>query len=210
MQVVWRVETNTLYYIYMTLIGCIRGQVLSCDPETVLIDVRGIGYQIHTTTHFHAVEGAELILWTHLAVRENSLDLYGFPERSTRDLFVLLLNIPKVGPKSALQILNKASETLIWECAGTNDHKRLAKTSGLGAKTAEKVVLELADQTPTAMPNSDMVASNNTQDITEALIALGYPERDAYNTIATLQTDYPETLTDQATAIKTALQLLSR
>lgn len=194
----------------MTLIGYIRGRVIGHDTESVLVDVQGIGYQIHVTTHFYATEGEEIVLWTHLAVRENSLDLYGFAATSTRDLFVLLLNIPKIGPKSALQILNKASESLIWECAGTNDHKRLAKTSGLGAKTAEKVVLELADQNPPTHLDSPLPTTNDTQDITEALIALGYPERDAYTTIATLQTEQPETLNDHATAIKAALQLLSR
>lgn len=194
----------------MTLIGCIRGRVLDHQPESVLLDVQGIGYQVHTTTHFHAQASEDLTLWTHLAVRENSLDLYGFIDRSSRDLFVLLLNIPKVGPKSALQILNKASESLIWECAAANDHTRLAKTSGLGAKTAEKVVLELADHAPPPESHSQQAPTNDTQDIAEALVALGYSERDVYQTIGTLQTDHPETLDDQSTALKMALRLLSR
>jgi Holliday junction DNA helicase RuvA len=195
----------------MTLISQIRGTVVTSSNDTTVVDVHGIGYAIRTTTYTTFTPGETVTIWTHLAVRENALELYGFSHEATRDLFVFLLDLPKIGPKSALQILNKASDQIIWECVKENDPKKLARTSGLGAKTAEKVIAGLADRIPSMTPHYDTNAATTEtrDDIADALLALGYGERETYQAVTQLRQEQPDILHDQSAAIKAALRLLS-
>lgn len=195
------------------MIGLISGTIIEITDTTLLLETGGIGYLVHTPHPQEFKTQSQTTLWTHLAVRENSLDLYGFAYKQDKELFEHLLSIPKVGPKSALQILQKASPTLIWECVSSKDATRLSKTSGIGAKTAEKLVAELADLVPETISSTQLEADAETKqqatDIVEALVSLGYPEKDAYEVVIKIQKDEPEILLAQSQAITRALKYLS-
>lgn len=196
------------------MIGHLTGTALEYNNGQLLLEVRGVGYLVNTIISAEDYKNSELSLWTYLAVRETSLDLYGFLQKTEKDLFVTLLQIPKIGPKSALQIMQKASEGLIWDCVAQGDHKRLAKTSGIGAKTAEKIVHELHDETPPIFSDNNENSGltgypRETEDLVETLIALGYHERDAYQVAHEIATTEPDLLDQQGSAIKKALQKLS-
>lgn len=189
------------------MIGSIRGTLIDKSENQVVIETHGIGYVVHTITEPAADAGGTVHVWTYLAVREQSLDLYGFDDQYTRSIFTALLTIPKIGPKSAQQILQKSSIELLVSCVETSDAKRLAKLSGLGPKTAEKVVLSLADALPAgATPTTTSSHSGATQDVVDALVALGYGEREAYDTVTHLTEAEPEHMHDVPTAITRALQ----
>jgi Holliday junction DNA helicase RuvA len=169
------------------MIRSLTGTITHTTDTAVVLDVRGVGYLVGTPN-----KGGELqiddnvTLHTHLAVRETALDLYGFSSHSELDMFELLLNIPKVGPKSALQILLSATPNLLIESAQKNDPVYLHKMSGIGKKTCENIVLYLhkkvADLQLEATTEAD--SFNQTQtDAIDALIALGYDVTSARESI---------------------------
>lgn len=191
------------------MIGKITGTVTDKHAEQLLVEVSGIGYLIHTTHPDTVVQEQTISFWTYLAVRENSLDLYGFSQKAERELFVQLLQIPKIGPKSALQILTKASFELIVECVQLQDAKRLAKTSGIGAKTAEKITAELVDKIIATHDREPVPHNPALQDIVDALVALGYSERDAYQAATHIIETEPGITEDTTQAITKALRFIS-
>ena len=193
------------------MIGSIRGTIIEINNDRLIIETGGVGYTIHTTTPPHDLQVNDQVhIWTEHIVRENNSDLYGFFDTTSRSLFGHLLNIPKIGPKSAQQILQKASVDLIVQCTQTNDPKRLAKQSGLGPKTAEKIVTALTD----ALDMNEFVTIDTTpsiesalqQDVMDALIALGYAEREAYEVATKVCTEYRDEPIDTSTAISQALK----
>lgn len=192
------------------MIRRITGTVVDATDSSVVIDVAGVGYLVHTS-----VVGTTLpldstqSLWTYLAVRETALDLYGFATRDELEIFELLLSLPKVGPKSALQILTQADITLLKEAVAQEDPTYLTKMSGIGKKTAEKIVHELKDVFAERGLNT---ASNTSgplhtwqQETIDALVALGYPQKAAREAVQGL----PDTVTDTNTALTSALRSLS-
>jgi Holliday junction DNA helicase RuvA len=169
------------------MIRSLTGTITHTTDTAVVLDVRGVGYLVGTPN-----KGGELqvddnvTLHTHLAVRETALDLYGFSNYSELEMFELLLNIPKVGPKSALQILVSATPNLLIESAQKNDPVYLHKMSGIGKKTCENIVLYLhkkvADLQLEVATEAD--SFNQTQtDAIDALIALGYDVTSARESI---------------------------
>src|SRR5690606_12668832 len=108
--------------------------------------VAGIGYLVRTNSPTSYQLNTSVILFTHLAVRENALDLYGFADRDTLEIFELLLELPKVGPKTALQFLTQADVLLIKEAVYKEDAGYLSKLSGIGKKSAEKIVFGLKEK----------------------------------------------------------------
>jgi holliday junction DNA helicase RuvA len=190
----------------MRMIGSISGTVRLKDLSYLIVDVAGVGYKVSVTTDttLEASVGEPVFLWTHLAVKENALDLYGFIDRDTLSLFELLITISGIGPKTALGILNVASVEMLRQAVATEDTSYLTKVSGIGKKNAEKIVLELKDKLVTTA--SDMDSSmKGAGDVMEALLALGYNERDIRDTIKKL----PKDLTTTSEKVKAALKLLS-
>lgn len=199
------------------MIRLIRGTVAEIGTTSVVIDVQGVGYEVHVTipaTTFAL--GIELVLHTHLAVRENALDLYGFSDRDTLDVFELLLTLPKIGPKSAQQILSQADTALLKQAVRNGDASYLSKMSGIGKKSAEKIVAGLRDKfeeqdasyydpTSTTDPDSSLSYARDTID---ALVALGYAPEDARRAVRQVGVEHPE-ITRSTDALKQALKLLS-
>lgn len=188
------------------MIGSLSGTVRQKELSFLIIDVGGIGYKVSTTTDttLEAIVGEPLFLWTHLAVRENALDLYGFIDRDTLSLFELLITISGIGPKTALGILNVASPEMLRQAVATEDTSYLTKVSGIGKKNAEKIVLELKDKLVTTSADMDR-SMQGAGDVMEALISLGYSERDIRDVLKKL----PKDLSTTSDKVKGALKLLS-
>ncbi len=188
------------------MIGTISGLVRHKNLNQVYVDVGGIGYKIAVTTDtaIEAENGKVLFLWTHLAVRENALDLYGFLDKETLDVFELLISISGIGPKTALGILNVATPSMLRKAVANDDTSYLTKVSGIGKKNAEKIVLELRGKLTTSMEDkSDNLRAEG--DVMEALLSLGYNERDVREVLKKI----PKDLKKESEQVKQALKLLS-
>lgn len=197
-------------YTKVNMIKQIRGTVVGISDHLVIVDVGGIGYGIHTphnTTQFLLDDS--VCFHTHLAVRENALDLYGFIDLESLRIFGLLIELPKIGPKSALQILSQADVSLLQEAVSKNDAGYLSKLSGIGKKSAEKIVVGLKDKFE-MMDYSSPISNDHTSDTIDALIALGYSPEEARRTIRQiLETDSTE-VTSSTETLKKAIRILSR
>ena len=159
------------------MIRLLEGVVAGKAPGGLVISVGGVGYHVRTTKKVPTAVGVSLRLFTHLAVRETALDLYGFLTETELEFFELLLTIPKIGPKSALQILDQADVALIVEAVNLQDASHLSKLSGIGNKTAEKIVLTLKDKVAIFKLTNTGATAPATQIYTDAfdtLITLGY------------------------------------
>jgi Holliday junction DNA helicase RuvA len=197
------------------MIRHISGMVTDVSPTSVIIDVQGVGYHIFTTAKTGCVKNEKLTLFTHLAVRENAMDLYGFTTREELSFFELLLTLPKIGPKSALQILSQADIELLRITTLSQDATHLSKMSGIGKKTAEKIVLGLKDAFEDYANNeiaqTNVAGSENyatfASDTIDALITLGYPQSDARKAVQQLLSQKPE-ITKVNEAIKEVLKIL--
>ncbi len=196
------------------MIRQIQGIVVDTHPTHIVIDVHGLGYLVYTTAKTSCALGEKVTLYTHLAVRETALDLYGFTKRDELAFFELLLTLPKIGPKSALQILSQADVPILQSSIISQDAVHLSKMSGISKKTAEKIVLGLKDafdniaytddQQKSAATNSQ---SGFTSDTIDALITLGYPQSDARKAVQQLLADKPH-ITKVNEAIKEVLKIL--
>lgn len=196
------------------MIRQLTGIVADITDGSVVIDVGGVGYLVATPlSPAHFTFGSTVTLHTHLAVRETALDLYGFGSRDDLHLFSLLLGIPKVGPKSALQIMTQADVAMIKKAVLSDDASYLHKMAGIGKKTAEKIVIELKDKfdgfssSDTAADGGDVVADTPfAADAIDALVALGYPQVDARKAVQQLPAD----ITTANEAVRAALQQLGQ
>jgi Holliday junction DNA helicase RuvA len=189
------------------MIGTISGTVRHKDLHTLIVDVGGVGYKISTTTDalFEAVLGEAILLWTYLSVRETSLDLFGFVDKDTLDIFELLIGLSGIGPKTALGILSVATPATLRQAVANEDSSYLTKVSGIGKKNAEKIVLGLRDKLVTTVADKS-TGMRAESDIMEALLSLGYAERDIRSALKKM----PKEIEGPAERVKHALKLLSQ
>lgn len=162
------------------MIGYLEGQVRAVRLTYAIVSAGGVGYKMYATkeTLARLKIGSSAALWTYLAVRENALDLYGFVEEEELRFFELLLTVSGIGPKSALAILDIATvETLRSAISGGNA-SYLTKVSGIGRKTAEKIVLELKDKVGLASDSASRTLTGDEEAL-EAMKALGYSQAEA-------------------------------
>lgn len=197
------------------MIRRLTGTVVHKTLETLVLEVRDVGYLVHSPQAPHVQVGETITLHTYLAVKENALDLYGFGLSDELELFEQLLTLPKIGPKSALQVLNQAGLELIKTATHNNDPAHLSKLSGLGKKTAEKVVAGLIDiyekqgLLVEAGDTAPAGGSQHLRDTIDALVALGYPEHDARKTVQQV-TERDPALTETNDILKQALKTLGQ
>jgi holliday junction DNA helicase RuvA len=188
------------------MFGHITGKVFGIKPGRVILKTGGIGFVINSTVSY--IEKLKLEMeadfWTHTAVRENDISLYGFETEEELTIFELLITVSGVGPKSGLAILGIAGVPAIEEAVSTGDISSLTKISGIGKKTAEKIVLELKDKIMRTGLR-ERVSTENV-DVFEALKSLGYRERDIQETIKNL----PKDLIGANEKIKYALKNLGK
>jgi len=162
------------------MIGRIEGTVSAKRVGFVIISAGGMGYKVAVPreTLLKIQEGASIALWTHLAVREGALDLYGFTNEEELEFFELLLGVPGIGPKHALAVLNIAPVGNLRSAVAAGNASYLTKVSGVGKKTAEKIVLELRDKVGKGSA-ADSKALQGDEETLEAMQALGYTPSEA-------------------------------
>lgn len=179
------------------MIGLLRGIILEKQAPQLLLDVKGIGYEIDApmSTFYHLPDiGQEVILHTHLVVREDAHQLFGFYAREERSLFRTLLKVNGVGPRLALTILSSIDPTEFIHCIINNDSASLVRVPGIGKKTAERLIIEMRDKVSNwhesaTLPTSKTANARNghhqaSQDAISALIALGYKPQEASRAVA--------------------------
>jgi Holliday junction DNA helicase RuvA len=165
------------------MISKLTGVVAEKDSDYLIIEVGGIGYKVNVSPDVvaKAKEKEEISLFTYLAVRENSLDLYGFLGKGELVFFELLVSVSGIGPKGALGVLSQATPIQLETSITTGDCSILTKVSGIGEKTAERIILELKNKIGkiSSLQGSARKDSNVDVETMEALLALGYSQRDA-------------------------------
>ena len=190
------------------MIGRIQGKILEKIPPHILVDCNGVGYEIEVpmTTFYDLPEvGSEVVLLTHLLVREDAQLLFGFATDKERIIFRKLLKVNGIGAKASLSILGGMTVNELTHSIQTQDVNSLTKIPGVGKKTAERLILELKDKfSDTEFAASKNQGSSQLSDIQNALLALGYNQKD----ILTVTKDLGENITVND-GIKQALKLLS-
>ncbi|MDQ3077009.1 MAG: Holliday junction branch migration protein RuvA [bacterium] len=188
------------------MISHLTGKIIHADTRFFIIDVNGVGYKIFTTAGVLEKQLPETVsFWTYLAVREDALDLYGFPTKDEMDFFELLLTVNGIGPKTALGILNVANPATIRKAVATEDPSYLTKVSGIGKKNAEKIVLELKSKlTGWEAIEGEEAHTAYESDALEALKSLGYSERDARDALKKV----PKEITNTSECVRHALKML--
>jgi Holliday junction DNA helicase RuvA len=189
------------------MIGRIHGKLAEKRPPQILVDVQGIGYELDvpmSTFYQLPATGAEVSLYTHMVVREDAHQLYGFATEPERLAFRQLLKISGVGARTALSVLSGLSVSDLRDAVVAQDAGRLTKIPGIGKKTAERLLLELRDKLDAALPAAAK-GDGQASDVTNALIALGYNEKEAAWAMKQLPGGLPV-----AEGIRQALRLLSK
>lgn len=179
------------------MIAYLKGTLLSKKPQAIIIEVNGVGYEVLASmnTHFMlANEGEVDALTIQTIVREDSITLYGFKQPIEQKVFLALLKVNGIGPKSALAILSSVTPSMLLTILHQKDMARLVKLPGIGKKTAERLLIELADRLPKLLDSDEArgaigVLANDVEsfaknDAIEALIALGYKEAIAQKMIS--------------------------
>ena len=162
------------------MIGHLTGSVIETVDSYLLLSVGGVGYKVFTTDASlrDASLSTELSFYTHLAVRETALDLYGFATRSELEFFELLIGISGIGPKVGLSILNAALPETLYTAVVNEDTSVLTKVSGIGKKNASKIILELKNKIDRFSGQFEGQATTSEDiEVFEALEALGYNPR---------------------------------
>lgn len=188
------------------MIASLSGTVLSHSEQSLILDVHGVGYRILAPTSvLSQVEShTSLSLHTHLAVRETSMELFGFETESDVQFFELLISVSGIGPRSALAIMNLAPTEVLVPAIAKGDTSYLTKVSGIGAKSAGKIVVELKDKLA-GFSFEDTMQGESDGDVLDALSALGYSLAEAREALQAI----PESATSTSDKIKEALKQLS-
>lgn len=199
------------------MIGRITGILLEKNPPTIIVDVHGLGYEVDvpmSTFYNLPATGEKVSLHTHMVVREDAHLLFGFGTQEERAAFRQLLKISGIGARTALAVLSGMSVGELAQAVTLQEAGRLTKVPGIGKKTAERLLLELRDKLPKVAGQGVKVGAggtaseapaDNLSDILNALIALGYNEREALSAMKALT---PETAVGDG--IRQALKLLSK
>ena len=171
-----------MYNIYM--IAHIKGQVAEKFLNSVIVDVHGVGYEIALTAlDFENINlGDEIKFYTYHSIRENSEELYGFSSLAAKKLFELLISVQGIGPKAAMAILSLAAPEEVRNAIANADAAFVAKASGVGKKSAERVIVDLRDKVgiPSHYGTTVTTPVNMADDeALDALIALGFPLKEA-------------------------------
>ncbi len=190
------------------MISHLTGKVLIIKPIFLTLDVQGVGYKVFCTTQTLDKTSVddELSLHTHLAVREDALDIFGFSTYTELELFVMLISISGIGPRSALGIMGLESVDKLVSAIAHGDINYLTKVSGVGKKSAEKIVLELKEKVTIFDISSLNEVRQEEADVLEALKTLGYRTDEARNALR----EIPKEIKEQGAIIKEALKLLSK
>jgi Holliday junction DNA helicase RuvA len=185
------------------MISSLQGKLSLIENDYLVVEVGGIGYQVYVTdlTRTAQRRGESLSLFTHLVVREDALTLYGFSTRDEVKLFELLLKVNGVGPRLALETLSTHSPDVIRRAVVNKADGVFSQVSGIGKKTAQKIILTLEDRVSVEVgPETTRDISALDIEIQEALVALGYSVVEAQTAIQSIPDEVEEDLESQLTA----------
>jgi len=191
------------------MIGQLTGSFSHAGERFIILSVGGVGYKVFTTIENIAslqANSGETTVWTHLVVREDALDLYGFTSEAELEFFELLLTVSGIGPKSALAILSLAGMDTLRQSIVTKNTEYLTKIGGIGKKSAEKIVLELKDRVSkmsASLPAKDL---DTHDEVLSALESLGYSLKEAREAVKKI----PAEMKDTGEKIKQALKQLGK
>ena len=192
------------------MIGSLTGTVIHHEPKYLIINAGGVGYKVFATPdtlmHASSAKKESITLWTHLVVRDDALDIYGFANRNELTFFELLITVSGIGPRTALGILSVASIEMIQSAIQTNNTALLTKVSGIGKKNAEKIVLELKDKVDHIVYDSSPEARSTDNDTIEALKSLGYSASEIRDALKNID----RTVIDTGARVKAALKMLNQ
>jgi Holliday junction DNA helicase RuvA len=180
------------------MIGHLKGKIISKSPPEVLLEVQGIGYEILCPmSTFYELDNLseDVLLFTHLSIKEDAHTLFGFITKDEKNVFRELIRVNGVGPKVALAILSNLSVHSLVECISTEDADLLAKTPGIGKKTALKLIVELQDRLSKlnlvgSIANSSEIKQNsnpNSKQAIEALQSLGFKAKEANRMVSKIE-----------------------
>ena len=192
------------------MIAHLRGRILSKNPQSIVVEASGVGYEviisIPTFTALPA-EGQEVALLIHTHVREDSLALFGFMTQPEKRLFEKLLGISGIGPKLAITVLSGLPPERLIAAIHGQDHATLTRIPGVGKKTAERIVLELRDklQELAPAPAAGGVATPVSEDVLSALVNLGYPRASAQKAMESAAARNPEVAHDFETLFRASM-----
>ncbi len=183
------------------MIAYVKGKIIEKTVNTVVVDVMGVGYEIFTTTRDAdtATIDSESKFYTYHSVKENSEELYGFTTLAAKRLFELLITVQGIGPKAALSILSLDEVEAVRNAIATANASFIAKASGVGKKSAERITVDLRDKVglPSYIePNNPTIATPQTlplagDEALDALMALGFSLNDASTFLSDVPTDLP-------------------
>ncbi|HSE56786.1 MAG TPA: Holliday junction branch migration protein RuvA [Candidatus Paceibacterota bacterium] len=187
------------------MIALIKGIVTDKEDRGIIVDTGSIGYFVSVPEHTKEVlaVGEQVTLVTHLVIRDDSHDLYGFESKPERELFLMLFSVSGVGPRTALHILSSFPLPRLISTIQNGSGKELSLVPGIGKKTGEKIVLELKEKMKLFAP--EITASEVNHDVYEALVALGYKDYKIHEALQGINKD----ISTQA-QIKEALQILGK
>lgn len=199
------------------MIGRLTGRLAHKSPQQVILDVHGVGYRVLVSlATFYAIpeEGGEVTLETYTGVREDAIHLYGFADSREKTLFEQLITVSKIGPKLALNILSGMALQDLRSAIASGDVGRLSTVPGVGARTAERMVVELRDKIgaePDApkgeiVPGLGRAGRAVVEDAVAALLNLGYRKKEAEKAVGRAAR---EGTGDLESLIRTSLALLS-
>lgn len=174
------------------MIGRVRGDLLAVGADAVTVDVGGVGYEVAVTGRtFEEIPGigSEIVLHTHLHVREDQMALFGFTTGDDRDLFRLLMGVSGVGPKVGLAILATMTADDLRRVVATDDAAALTAVPGIGKRSAQKLLLELRPKLD--VPDGDLQASGPLGEVRTALEGLGYQSDEISGALRDLPADLP-------------------
>ena len=190
------------------MIGKLTGILSDKNPPEVIIDCQGVGYEVNvpmSTFYNLPAQGEKVTLLTHFVVREDAQILYGFSAASEREAFRQLIKISGVGPRTALGILSGMSVSDLAQAVTTQEAARLVKVPGIGKKTADRLLLELKGKLGSDIGLPSTHAGDAQGDIEQALLALGYSEKEAVLALKNLPQDV-----GVSEGIKLALKALNK
>lgn len=186
------------------MIYSLSGTIRTKQPNFVVLEVSSVGFGVKTTLNTTSKlgrEGEQGFLYTHLNVREDALELYGFAQQSELECFLMLISISGVGPKAALTILSDRSPEEFALLVASEDVKALSKSSGIGPKTAQRIVLELKDKIGATQAAAQVQeggeaiplqnGSKNAAEAVSALVVLGFTQSEAAGVIRKLDASLP-------------------
>ena len=180
------------------MIGRICGDVVAAEDGVLLIDVRGVGYEVavtQSTLERLSAAKTSVELFTHHAVRDDAITLFGFPSREERSLFRLLIRVSGIGPKLAMTMLGSLPAQVLVRCVAQGETGMLTKIPGVGKKTAERIILELKDRID-ALPigvggsvDGSVAPDHAVEDAIRALVGLGWRAAEVRDIVAAAHAD---------------------